>query len=185
MKKLLDTSGGKLLEIAGVRLLGFINENIRKGEDYEGKKYAYSEKSFYRPYDEKIYKKIKRNPSLFKIVTNKSGELGFIIHGYKRYKEFMNPAAKNSFLTGRGEMLRNMNITNVTDTEVVIGFTDPEQGKKAFWFNVSGVGKSRKLWKFLGINDKQKKELYELLGVEFKTFVVDELGKIIDTANTK
>jgi len=172
----------KLLEIAGVRLLGFIEENIRKGEDYEGKKYAYSQKSFYRPYDRKLHQKLKKHPSLFDIITNKNGKLGFIIHGYKRYKEVMNPTAKNSFLTGRGEMLRDMKVTNVSDTEVVIGFSDPEQGKKAFWFNVSGVGKSRRLWKFLGINDKQKKELYEVLGVEFKTFVVDELGKIIDTA---
>jgi hypothetical protein len=172
----------KLLEIAGVRVLGFINENIRKGEDFEGKKYAYSEKSFYRPYDEKIYKKIKRNPSLFQIVTNKNGKLGFIIKGYKRYKEFMNPTAKSNFLMDKGEMLRNMNVISVSDTEAIIGFSDPKQGKKAFWFNVSGVGKSRKLWKFLGINDKQKKELYEFLGVEFKTFAVDELGKIIDTA---
>lgn len=173
----------KLLELAGGELLGFINENIRKGEDYAGTKYAYSENSFYRPYDQEIHKKLKKHPTLFDIITNKNGKLGFIIHGYKRYKEVMNPTAKNSFLTARGEMLRNMNVIKVSDTEVVIGFNDPEQGQKAFWFNVSGVGKRRKLWKFLGINERQKKELYETLGIEFKIFVVDELGKIIDTAN--
>ena len=67
----------------------------------------------------------------------------------------MNPSAANDLLTYRGEMLRDMNIVNNSNNSTVIGFTDPVQARKAFWLNVSGVGRSRKLWKFLGLRKEQ------------------------------
>jgi len=188
-----------LLQTAGVFVLAKIEDNIKNGIDYDGNKFSYSGKPFYRPYDAKLYLKLKRNPSLAKIVTNKNGKLGFIINGYKAYKQFMHPQSATNFLTVKGEMLRDMKILNSGSSsangginsgsssgssgEVIIGFSDPAQSQKAYWFNISGVGKSRKLWKFLGITDAQKAELNDKLGLQYKTLVEALLNKTITNIN--
>lgn len=170
----------KLLNTAGSFVLASIEENLRKGIDYEGKKFSYSEESFFRPYDARLHTRLKKSPDLFDIVRSKrTGKLGFIIHGYKKFKQFMNPQAAGDYLTWRGEMLRDMKILHTSDNEAVIGFSDPEQAQKAFWFNISGVGRSRKLWKFLGITARQQERLVDLLGEEYQKIVIEELGRII------
>lgn len=68
---------------------------------------------------------------------------------------------------------------SVTDNDAIIGYNDREQAKKAYWFNVSGVGKSRKLWKFLGITQEQKDKLIIKLGKEHRDIVVQHLGDVI------
>jgi len=159
--------------------LASIEENIRKGIDYEGKKFSYSDKDFFRPFDPKIYRGIKKNPDLGDVIKSKSGKLGFIIHGYGKFKKYFNPQAANDYLTWSGQMLRNMNLINISDTEAVIGFSEGRQAQKAYWFNISGAGRSRKLWKFLGITERQKLKLSDKLGDEYRKIVVEELGKII------
>ncbi len=174
----------KLLEVAGVMTLGYIEENIQKGIDYNGQKYKYSENDFYRPFDPKIYNKLKKHPGLADIVQNKKGKLGLIIHGYKQYKQVMNPQAQDDFLTDRGEMLRNMQVLSVSESQAVIGWTEDKQAQKAFWFNVSGVGKSRKLWKFLGITKTQKDKLSKVLGAGYKAVIVSSINETIVQAES-
>jgi phage gpG-like protein len=170
----------KLLEVAGVYVLGQIEENIRKGIDADGKAFAYSENPFFRPFDEALYKKLKKNPDLASIVHSKStGTFGFLIQGYKKFKEYVYPSAADKFLTVKGKMLRDMKVVSVTDAEAVIGFNDPVQAQKAFWLNVSGAGKSRKLWKFLGVTPQQEKLLADKLAAEYKIVVVEDFGKVI------
>ena len=41
----------------------------------------------------------------------------------------------------------------------VIYFADAESAQKAMWFNISGIGKTRKLWKFFGLTDESQKKL--------------------------
>ncbi len=175
----------KLLDIAGVTVLSMVNKNIREGIDYEGNKLHYSEKPFYRPYNQRLWSQLKKSPGLADIVTTKEGKLGFIIHGYKAYKQFMNPEAFGNFLTWRGTMLRSMRVLKTSETEAVIGFGSSKEAEKAFWFNVSGVGRSRKLWKFLGITNTQKQELTQNLSQEFYKITVEELGKVIAEINSK
>jgi hypothetical protein len=40
----------KLMEKIGVEALAFIEENIRRGFDYEGNKFSYSTRPFFRPW---------------------------------------------------------------------------------------------------------------------------------------
>jgi len=173
----------KLFQIAGVKVLAFIEENIKKGIDYEGNAFQYSTNPYYIPFNDAIYKKLggkNGNGKLFQMVYSKrTGLLGMIIlGGYKAYKEKVHPSAAKSYLTVTGKMLRSMDV-KATDNEAIISFTGEEEQQKAFWFNVSGVGRSRKLWKFLGITEMQKKQLTEELTESAREIVVAKLGEII------
>lgn len=88
-------------------------------------------------------------------------------------KEKINPTAKNDFLVSRGTMLSNMKVIETTDSNVTIGWTDSKDAQKAFWLNVSGAGRSRKLWKFLRLRKEQIDELIK----EFTPAVRDEIVK--------
>jgi hypothetical protein len=171
----------KLLQIAGIRVIALIEENIKKGVGYDGTKFAYSDKPFYRPYDHNLLKKLGGKNGLgkyYNVVTSKTGKLGMIIlGGYKEYKRKVYPSAFNHFLTVSGKMLRSMNL-KVNDSEAIISFTGEDNINKAFWLNVSGAGRSRKLWKFLGISNNQLKELSKDLTDEFYKITAKELAKI-------
>jgi|YNPBryulayer2012_1023412.scaffolds.fasta_scaffold130277_1 hypothetical protein len=52
-------------------------------------------------------------------------------------------------------------ISKPQNNQIVISFSDPLSEKKAFFLNISGVGKSRKLWKFLGLTKENEKILLE------------------------
>jgi len=142
-----------------------INDNVSKGVSYDGNKFEYSTNTYARPYDSKLVQKmggVQAEGKLYDIATSKStGKLTLLIHGYKDFKAKVYPDVANDFLTVSGKMLRNLSVVNVSKQkqEFVIGFTDPEQELKAFWLQVSGVGRSRRLWKFLGLSNAQQKEL--------------------------
>lgn len=172
----------KLLSIAGVKALAYIETNIKSGTDYQGKSFRYSQKPFYRPYDKRIVQKLGgKNGAgkLYDIITNKDGKLGMIIlGGYDSLKKNLYPQSYDHFLTQTGKMLRSMSVIKVDDTTAIIGFSDAESSQKAFWLNVSGAGRSRKLWQFLGISKSQEKELAESLKAKFYAIAVEELGKM-------
>lgn len=169
----------KLLNNIGVTALSMIEENIDSGVDIYGKRYAYSRRPFYRPYDPDIVKKMggrKGKGRFYQIFTNKSGKLGMIIlGGYKAYKEQVNPTAKGDYLTWSGQMLRNMKIVKTDANDVRVGFSDPQAAQKAFWFNVSGVGRSRKRWRFLGLRKEQIRRMEQKYGVK----ITNELGDML------
>ena len=149
----------KLLDEIAIAALSMIEDNIHKGIDMDGKSYSYSEKPFYHPYSKTIRSKLGGKAGqgkFYEIIKGKNGKLGMIIlGGYKQYKQKINPTAANDYLTFSGKMLRNLNVIEAKGNRIVIGFTDPKQAKKAFWLNVSGAGRSRKLWKFLGLRKSQ------------------------------
>ncbi|APF16980.1 hypothetical protein Calab_1517 [Caldithrix abyssi DSM 13497] len=170
----------KLLTDIGVTVLAMIEQNIAQGVDVHGQKFAYSEKPFYRPYDPQIVKKLggkSGKGKFYEIVKSKStGKLGMIIlGGYKQYKQKVNPQAANDFLTFSGKMLRNLKIIKAENNQVIIGFTDPIQAQKAFWLNISGAGRSRKLWKFLGLRKEQWEQLKKRYGLQ----ITAEMSKLL------
>jgi len=156
----------QLLKNIGNTVIGMVQQNIAAGRDKDGNSFQYSDKPFYMPYNRAVRAKLGKDQEgkLYNIVTSKrTGKLGMIILcGYANYKAKVRPNAEGKFLQWTGKMLRNMNITDISDDTVTIGFPDPVQSQKAFWFNVSGVGKSRKLWKFFGLSAEQKKELAKM-----------------------
>ena len=170
----------KLLTDIGVAALAMIEQNIARGIDVEGRKFSYSEKPFYRPYDPQIIQKLggkSGKGKFYQIVKSRSaGKLGMIVlGGYKQYKKKVNPQAANDFLTFSGKMLRNLKIIKAENNQVIIGFTDPVQAQKAFWLNISGAGRSRKLWKFLGLRKEQWEQLKKQYGLQITT----EMNKLL------
>jgi hypothetical protein len=99
-----------------------------------------------------------------------------IVMGYKAYKEAVAPYSKDKFLTLSGKMLRNLNVLTAADNSVIVGFSDPELAQRAYWLNVSGAGRGRKLWKFLGIRKQQEVEL----AAEFSGRITSELFAFFD-----
>ncbi len=169
----------KLLTDIGVTVLAMIEQNIAQGVDVEGNKFTYSEKPFYRPYNPQIIRKLggkSGKGKFYEIVKSKStGKLGMIIlGGYKQYKQKVNPEASGDFLTWSGQMLRNLKIIKAENNQVIIGFTDPVQAQKAFWLNVSGAGRGRKLWKFLGLRKEQWEQIKKQYGLQ----ITAEMSKL-------
>lgn len=159
-----------ILNKAGVLAIGMIEDKVIKGVDVEGKKYKYSTSPFYMPFNGKLYAKggrSKGNGKLYQIITNKkTGKLGMIVlGGYASIKGKIYEGTENNFLTATGSMLRDMKvIPRAGDANsVVIGFTTPENAQKAFWLNISGVGKRRKLWKFFGLSKDEENVLIQKL----------------------
>jgi hypothetical protein len=101
-----------------------------------------------------------------------------ILGGYKEYKKMVYPDAADKFLMVKGKMLRSMN-AKATDNEAAISFSDPEESQKAYWFNVSGVGRSRKLWKFLGVTKQQLSKIEDMVRDEYIKIAQEELGKFV------
>ncbi len=153
----------KLLLYLGNRLLEMIHENIDRGIAPDtGEPYQYTQEEFFRPFDPDLYKKLKKAGEIGKSVivrTNKEGKESFLVKDYGRFKEVIYGHRK--FLVATGAMLQNMQITRIDPAtgEVAIGFPDPEQEQKAYWLNVAGAGRSRRLWRFLGITREQEEQL--------------------------
>lgn len=177
-----------MMKLIALKAIEMINENIRKGFSYDGEQFQYSTKPFGMPYNQKSARAMgkprsQKNPEgLYSVVRSKKrgGKMWMIVFGgYKQFKEKVNPEAKDDFLTWSGRMLRNMKTLEVNEEKMTaqIGFTDPAQTQKAFWFNVSGVGKSRKLWKFLGLSPAQQQELAEFSA---SAFTSGDIAKILN-----
>jgi hypothetical protein len=186
-----------VIKTLGQRALQLIEEGIREGLDITGKRYAYSEKPFVRPLGGPDLNAIQMarvrmrmnsetgreaEDKTLQPFTAKSGAVWVRVPGgYKDWKSlvFKRPDG-GPFLEGRGDMLRSMAVTAVDDHSATIGFTDPEQAQKAFWLNISGAGKGRKLWRFLGLRPEQQYQLLMVLAPEYRKAVVKALQDPIE-----
>ncbi len=176
----------KVLTKAGTIALGMIEENIAKGVDVNGKAYKYSTKPFFMPYNKKIVSRLggkSGEGKLYDIVhSKKSGKLGMIIlGGYADFKLKVYPDMINNFLEATGKMLRDMKIVNYTDNGVILGFWTKENSDKAFYLNISGAGRSRKLWKFFGLSNEQKNQLAIKMTPDVTKEVANELAAKLQT----
>ncbi|MEN6294706.1 MAG: hypothetical protein ABFD61_01090 [Chloroherpetonaceae bacterium] len=141
-----------IAEQLAFRALELMREQIDEGIDIDGKRYKYSERTFYVPYSKKLLAKLGKSEEgkLYKIIRGKNGKLGILIlGGYKAYKQKL--AASMDFLIWSGEMLNALTIQIINKDSAKIAFNNKEAAERAYFLNVSGVGKSRKLWKFFGL----------------------------------
>ncbi len=153
----------EIMNKIAVRARQMILENIRQGIDINGKRFSYSEKPFARPFDKRIkgYKQLIKDERL--TVFKKDGKNNWMVveGGYKDYRRMRGQNPDGDFLTDTGAELRNFQIIELTATIARLGFTDPKQLKKSLWQNTMGVGKSKKLWQWMGLRKEQVKELAE------------------------
>jgi hypothetical protein len=180
------------LNVAGVTALAMITDKVRRGVDVNGTSYRYSDKPFYMPFNKKIYSRLGGKSGegrLFNVVHSKRTDtLGMIIlGGYAAFKQNVYPDTANDFLTVTGKMLRNLKIIayGIGGDSVLLGWNDPVQAQKAFWLNVSGAGKGRKLWKFFGLSTAEQQQLADKLAPLVAGDVAKQIIDNMKLPNTK
>ncbi len=156
----------EIMNQLAVRARQMIKDNVNRGVDIDGKAYEYSEKPFVRPWAGTRLPKANIESFVkegrIKPFRTKAGKLWMVVAGgYKDFRRMRGQKDDGDFLTDRGTMLRNLKVIETTADTMTVGFSDAVQLKKALWFNVMGVGKGKKLWKFLGLRKEQEEELAE------------------------
>lgn len=167
-----------LSERVAYRAIDLINQQIKDGIDIDGKPYKYSESPFLMPYSSKVTAKFgKDNKGKLYNIVNKNGKKWLIItKGYKSYREVFNRATDSDFLQWTGNLLSSIDIINSDSDSAEIGFTNRKAAQIAYYLNVSGAGRGRKLWKFFGLT---KENIDKLIDVE--NLGTDDLKPIIDS----
>lgn len=170
-----------LSERIALRAIELINQQIADGIDIDGKKYKYSEKPFAMPYSSKVVKAFgKDGKGKYYNVTSKNGKRWLIItKGYKSYREAFNREVDKDFLQWSGNMLAAIDVINYDTYSAEIGFRNKKAAQIAYYLNVSGAGRGRKLWKFFGLTKENIDKLMKLENIselEINT-LIDSLFK--------
>jgi hypothetical protein len=154
-----------VMKAVGARALAMIEENVRRGVGYDGRQFLYSMKPFARPIPKGFTKKRLKEleaAERIKRFRTKEGKLWMVVmHGYRDYRQMIGADPNGDFLQLTGAMMRNLNVIDSDVDTVRLGFDDPVQARKALYLSVTGAGKSRRLWRFMGITQKQQNELTE------------------------
>jgi len=165
-----------LREIA-LRAVELINEQIAEGIDIRGQRYAYSTKPFVRPFDPRIknIQALVKQGKITEFTSKKTGSLWmYVAGGYKSYREMIGRNPDGDFLTDTGKMLASMSVRVTGEGEAEVYFNEPEAAEQAFWLTVSGAGKSRRLWRFLGLTAERKQQLEQEVAEDFgEQLIVD------------
>lgn len=157
--------GKDVLRQIGVRAVQMISDNVRLGVDSKGNRFSYSTKPFAMPGGKFRGVKGFIEEKRLEAFTTKSGHLWYVVTGgYKDLRRMRGQNPEGDYLQATGAMMRNLNVTKLTDASVSIGFDDPVQEQKALWLSVTGVGRSRRLWRFMGLQPAQEAELAEFAG---------------------
>lgn len=157
--------GKDVLRKIGVRAVQMISDNVRLGLDSKGNRFSYSTRPFAMPGGKFRNAKGFVEEGRLEAFTTPKGKLWYVVTGgYKDLRSMRGQNPEGDFLQVTGAMMRNLNVTRVTDTSVRIGFDDPAQEKKALWLSVTGAGRSRRLWRFMGLRPEQEHELAEFAG---------------------
>lgn len=168
---------GKMIAFKAIEL---IREQIDEGIDADGKPYAYSTKPFAKPYGKltkKLERMLKKEPDRLGIIKRNGGNWLVVKKGYKDWRELNNRSSDGDFLQWTGQLLRSMSARAEGENVGVVYFTDAAMAERAFWMNVSGVGRGRKLWKFLGLTKANEQKLAEWAKEKFAAEI--DLTKII------
>lgn len=158
------------LKVLAQRALQYVNAQIDEGVDSDGKRYEYSTKPFARPRGGMIghssgaplkqtVKQLEKQGRL-ETFRNRNGKLWMLVKGgYKDYREMTGRATDGDFLTFTGKLRASMFARPHGQGAVMIGFAGQRNADIAFYMNVSGVGRGRKLWKFLGLTPDNQRAL--------------------------
>ena len=147
----------------GLRAVAIIRTRTLSGIDADGKPFApYGTHPFALPAGAitgRAYAALKGRLRYF--TSKVSGRLWAIVEGgYKAYKEARYPQHGGTVdLSATSAMLRSLTVKPIGPGQIQIGFTRQEEGWKAYWQQVTGVGIRRTIRKFLGFTDQEKAEL--------------------------
>lgn len=160
-----------VLNNIAIQVQQMLEDQIERGVDIEGNKFKYSDKPFVRPYDKRL-KSFQKDEGKVSLFTTKSGSLWMLIHGgYKSYREMTGRDPDGDFLQDTGAMLGALSVKSEASNNTASlkwFFTDPVQAQKAYWLNVTGVGKSKSKWLFMGLTKENRGKLEKYIKVHFK-----------------
>lgn len=151
------------LKVLAQRALQYVNQQIDEGVDADGKAYEYSTRPFARPRGgaplKSSVKQLEKQGRL-ETFRNGTGKLWMLVTGgYKDYREMTGRQPDGDFLTFTGKLRASMFAKPHGQGAVMIGFAGQRNATIAFYMNVSGVGRGRKLWKFLGLTPDNQRAL--------------------------
>jgi hypothetical protein len=161
------------LKRIGLGIVTMIRERTLKGEGIDGPLAPYSTRPFARPLGGVPSRTLSALGGNLKRFTTKQGRLwAVIIGGYKAYKAARYPQDGGGVnMTAEGNMMRSLAVIAVDPAtgKIVIGFNREESAEIAYYHNVSGAGKGRRLRKFMGLTPEEQLKVARLAGVEIQT----------------
>lgn len=152
----------QVYELIAAKAIELLNNQIKQGVDEKGNSYKYSTKPFAIPSGALKIKAKKQAVKDGKLTAfnSKSGALWYVVNGgYASLRELRGQSSESDFLQATGRMLGAITTLRATDNEIAVGFSDAKQAQKAFWLTVSGAGKSRALWRFMGLTKESQEVL--------------------------
>ncbi len=154
-----------------------ILSQIEQGRDIEGKLFSYSTKTFWRPYSKKYAEKLKKAHEKFLIIQGANKKKGMLVMGgMAAIRKAFARSTTGDFLNFTGQMLTSLDVISLTAQQVVIGFRSQVAAEKAFWLNISGAGRSRKVWKFFGLTKENEEKLRSLIETRFAQLIKIQIG---------
>lgn len=148
--------------------LRMITEQIEQGIDIEGKRYRYSTKPFAAPAGSLLKfarLALARNRELRYFRASSGGLWVVVTGGYASYRRAARRLITGDYLTFSGKLLSSM-VYQYDDQRITIKFSTPQQAAIAYYLNVSGAGKGRRLWRFLGLTRRNLDRLATMMGDE-------------------
>lgn len=181
MKIILNPS---VMKKIALQVIAFIHENTAKGLDHSGRPFLpYSTETFSMPAGAFFASTTARQ----RAKLNAEGDLSFrtsrsngkryvsIEGGYLNWKRAKNPSFRNVVdLVDTGKMLRDLSIVRLEKDSATIGFLSQESALRAYYHNVAGTGKKKKIRQFLGITPAQEGIVREI----FSTGITIDLSTI-------
>jgi|GEM_PF-1200651 len=164
-----------ILNRIAIRALELVHQQINEGIDIDGNHYQYSKHPFSRPAGgmplKSSLKQLEKEGKLAVFIT-KQGRLWVTVKGgYRSYREMTGREPNDDFLTFTGKMLASLTAKTRANT-ITLGFSQPKEADLAYKLQILGVGRSKKLWKFLGLTKKNEEILKEEISKDLENNMI-------------
>ena len=120
------------------------------------------------------------NPNKFEIFTAKSGNLWVLIkEGYKKVRELAGKESSKVSMHWSGSYMRDLGLLRTADDFAELGWKSSENQQLAYFHEIAGAGKSKRLHKILGLLPKEEKQLTDYA----EKLVMSKFKKLIKVAD--
>ncbi len=107
------------------------------------------------------------DPENFQIFTAKSKALWVLVKGgYSKLRSLLGKQNDKVTMTWSGSYLRDLGVIRTGSNSATLGWKSSENQKLAYWHNIAGAGKSKRIHKILGLTKQEEKELIPIVEKE-------------------
>ena len=108
------------------------------------------------------------DPDNFQLFTSKAGSLWVLAKGgYSGLRALAGKQNEKVSMSWSGSYLRDLGVLRTESDNIILGWKSRENQQLAYWHEVSGAGKSRRIHKILGLTKAEEKELLPIVEKEF------------------